>query len=55
MPHPNQSAVEFAIKQFARKDNPSLLDWDNVKTMSQIQVRLVEYEATGRGMNFDEL
>lgn len=52
---PIASAINTAIRNFAGKDLPTLLDWHHLKSLSQVQTGLVEYEARGRGMNFEQL
>lgn len=55
MPLPHEHVVNHAISNFANKDQPSLLDWNHLKTLSQVQRGLAEYEAKGRGMTFEQL
>ncbi|WP_444996286.1 AHH domain-containing protein [Aliikangiella sp. IMCC44359] len=52
---PGEAAVNFAIKQFAEKENPTLCDLNHVKAVSQAQERLIEYIAKSQGMSFDQL
>ncbi len=55
MPLPHEHVVNHAIRNFADKEKPSLLDWNHLKVISQIQQGLVAYEAKGRGMSFEQL
>lgn len=55
MPLPHEHVVNHAISNFANKEQPSLLDWNHLKTLSQIQRGLAEYEAKGQGMTFEQL
>lgn len=55
MPLPHESIVNRAIRQFAQKEIPSLLDWNHIKVLSQVQEGLIKYEAKGRGMTFEQL
>lgn len=52
---PHDDVVNNAITCFANKEAPSLLDWNHLKALSQIQQRLITYEAKGREMSFEEL
>lgn len=52
---PHENIVNYAIKNFADKEKPSLLDWNHLKVISQLQQGLVAYEAKGRGMSFEQL
>ncbi|MAR92749.1 MAG: hypothetical protein CML06_17985 [Pseudomonadales bacterium] len=52
---PHEHVVNHAINNFAKKDKPSLLDWNHLKVVSQIQQGLIAYEAEGRGMTFEQL
>lgn len=52
---PHEHVVNHAINNFAKKDKPSLLDWNHLKVVSQIQQGLITYEAEGRGMTFEQL
>ncbi|SMF26973.1 A nuclease family of the HNH/ENDO VII superfamily with conserved AHH [Alteromonadaceae bacterium Bs31] len=48
-------ATNHAIAQFAKQGTPSLLDWHRVKSVSTVQCRLLEYEAAGQCMDFNQL
>ncbi len=52
---PHEQVITHAINTFASKETPSLLDWNHLKVLSQVQKGLVEYEAQGRGMSFEQL
>lgn len=36
MPLPHEHVVNHAIRNFASKEQPSLLDWNHLKTLSRI-------------------
>ena len=55
MPLPHDHVVNHAIDNFARKEMPSLLDFNHLKVVSQVQQDIVAYEAKGRGMSFEQL
>lgn len=37
MSFPHEHVVNHAIKDFSRKEKPSLLDWNHLKVLSQVQ------------------
>lgn len=45
MPLPHEHIVNHAIKDFASKEKPSLLDWNYLKVLSQVQKGLIEKKA----------
>lgn len=55
MPLPHEHIVNHAIASFAKRENPSLLEFNHLKVLSQVQQGLVAYEAQGRGMTFEQL
>ncbi|MCA6129181.1 AHH domain-containing protein [Thalassolituus oleivorans] len=52
---PYENVVNHSIKAFAEKEKPSMLDWNHLKAISQVQKGLIEYEALGRNMSFEQL
>lgn len=52
---PYDNVVNHAITRFADKENPTLLDFNHLKNISQVQQGLVTYEAQGKGMTFEQL
>jgi len=51
----HEHVVNRAINDFAAKEKPSIPDWYHLKVESQVQNGLIEYEAQGRGMTFEQL
>lgn len=51
----HDSIVNRAIDRFAKDDNPSLLQWNQLKSLSQVQKNLIAYEASSRSMSFEQL
>jgi hypothetical protein len=52
---PHENVVKYSIQAFAAKENPTMLDWNHLKAISQVQKGLIEYEALSRNMSFEQL
>ena len=55
MPQVHEYIVNQAINNFATQDKPSLLQWNHLKVISQVQQGLLTYEAHGRNLSFEQL
>lgn len=52
---PCEDALNYAIDRFAKKENPTRSDLAQVRVVADIQRKLLEYEAQGKGMTGKEL
>lgn len=55
MRYPQNTVINRAIDRFAKNDQPTLLQWNQLRSLSQVQKNLIAYEAKAKKMTFEEL